>query len=291
MIPGILAAVLAFTPADASLSYATASNLVANCTPRDAGTFRGRRAANFLLDRVSAETGADVRRDIFEADTPKGRRTFTNLLAEFRADASDEWIVVVSHYDTKCGTGCPGANDGASTSGLLAGLAQALRRAGVPPVNVVLLWTDGEECMRGYTDRDGFWGSRHAAEEFRREGRKLRAVICLDMLGDRDLAISLPKNTSPELRAVALAAAGRIGGADRVKEVSELVKDDHVAFQTLLGVPSVDLIDFAYGGSPGSNEWWHTPSDTVDKISVESLDFSGRLVVEMLSALYARAAE
>ena len=80
----VLSAALAFTPADARLSLATAERLVTTCTPRDAGTIRGRIAANCLLDAASA-SGADVRRDVFKAKTPKGEREFTNLYAQFKS--------------------------------------------------------------------------------------------------------------------------------------------------------------------------------------------------------------
>ena len=71
MLAALLAAALAFTAEDASLAYSTAARLVAEHTPRDAGTRRAHLAADFLMDAASA-AGADVRRDAFAAQTPKG---------------------------------------------------------------------------------------------------------------------------------------------------------------------------------------------------------------------------
>ena len=122
MLAALLAAALAFTAEDASLAYSTAARLVAEHTPRDAGTRRAHLAADFLMDAASA-AGADVRRDAFAAKTPKGERSFVNLYAEFPVDPDGPWTIVLSHYDTKPGVKCPGANDGASTSGLLVALA------------------------------------------------------------------------------------------------------------------------------------------------------------------------
>lgn len=283
MFAPVLAAALAFTPSEARIAFETASNLVERCTPRDAGTFGGRRAAEFILDAASA-VGADARLDRFTAATPCGLRTFANVECSFVSNPTGAWTVVVSHYDTKPGTGCPGANDGASTTGLLVALASTLRNRSSLPGNVLLVWTDGEESMKAYTDLDGFWGSRHAAEKLRKTGVPVRAVICVDMLGDRDLGISLPRNTDPELRRIALRAARGIGEERLVREVPELVKDDHVAFQNL-GFPAIDLIDFAYGTEPGGNDLWHTPADTVDRISELSLLRSGRLLAAIMDAL------
>ena len=278
----LLAASIAFTEADAKYAYDCAGALVEKCTPRDAGTVRGRIASNWILDTASSE-GVDIRRDVFRAETPRGERTFTNLYCEFRKDPAADWVVVMSHFDTKPSTGCPGANDGASTTGLLMALARSLAESGIPKGNLMLLWTDGEECIDGYSANDGFWGSRHAAESFAREGRKVRAAICLDMLGDRDLKVTVPANCDETLAKIAVHAARRAGlEAGFVTRIREDVKDDHMAFSAK-GWKAIDLIDFDYGSAPGRNDWWHTPNDTVDKLDVGSLHKSGRLVAEMLN--------
>lgn len=282
MISFLLAAALAFTPQDARLAYEKAQRLVTACTPRDAGSIRGRViAANCILDAASA-VGADVRRDCFKAMTPQGEREFTNLSAEFPSGGEDaKWVILLSHYDTKPGSGCPGANDGASTSGLLIALANAVSNWQTPKGNLMLIWTDGEECMGDYGPNDGLWGSKRAAEVVASRNLKVQAVICLDMLGDRDLAISVPANGTPSLAKIAEHAAKRAGYPGLVKPIAEFVKDDHVAFLER-GWPAIDLIDFSYGPN---NAYWHTPQDTMDKISEESLLKSGRVVVELLNIL------
>lgn len=278
----VLAAALAFTPQDAKRACEEARQLVVECTPRDAGTIRGRVvAANRILDAASA-VGADVRRDCFRAMTPHGEREFANLYAEFRAGGEDaKWVVLLSHYDTKPGSGCPGANDGASTSGLLIALAGAVANWETPKGNLMLVWTDGEESMVGYGPNDGLWGARRAAEFVAAKNRKVQAVICLDMLGDRDLAISVPANGTPALARIAAHAAKRAGCPGLVKPMAECVTDDHVPFLAR-GWPAIALIDFSYGPN---NAYWHTPQDTMDKISEVSLLKSGRIVVELLNIL------
>ena len=281
MLSLVLAAALEFTAQDAQLAYEKARELVEDCTPRDAGTIRGRIASNRILDAASA-AGADVRRDVFRAPTPLGEREFTNLYAEFKsADTNARWVVVLSHYDTKPGVACPGANDGASTTGLLIGLANAYSNWQTPKGNLMLIWTDGEECMSSYGPNDGFWGSKRAAEYLLSKDRKVQAVICIDMLGDKDLEISIPANVSPTLAKIAAHAAKRAGYPELVKPIEELVKDDHVPFMER-GFKSIDLIDFSYGPN---NSYWHTPQDTMDNISTESLLKSGKIVAELLNIL------
>jgi len=276
-----------FTEDDARTAFAAASNLVESCTPRDAGTLRGRLAANWILDRVS-RMGVDASLDKFNALTPDGEKQFANVVVEFpgmKTNAS--WIVVMSHFDTmsKIGGGFQGANDGASTSGLLIALAGAIRRAGSRQENIALVWTDGEECRMSYGPNDGFHGSRHLVDTYRARRRAVKAAICVDMLGDRNLKITIPANSTPVLKKMALFAAKRTGAADKVAINDEIVvKDDHSAFLDA-GCPALELIDFEFGSAPGLNDWWHTPQDTLDKISSQSLLISGRLAAELINSL------
>ena len=281
MLALILAAALEFTSQDAELAFDQAQGLVEDCMPRDAGTVCGRIASYRILDAASA-AGADARRDVFRAMTPAGEREFINLYAEFKdGNPSSRWVVVVSHYDTKPGVACPGANDGASTSGLLIGLANAVSNWKTPKGNLMLVWTDGEECMSAYGSEDGLWGAKRAADYLIEKGRPVQAVICVDMLGDRDLSISIPSNGSLALSKIAIIAAKKAGYPGLVQTIPELVKDDHAPFLEK-GFKAIDLIDFNYG--PG-NSYWHTPQDTMDKISKESLLKSGRILAELLNIL------
>jgi len=280
----LLAAALQFTQTDAKFAHQCAKELVENCTPRDAGTIRGRIAANRILDMASM-IGADVRRDSFKAMTPQGEREFTNLRATFKSDDTNRWVVVVSHYDTKAGANCPGANDGASTTGLLVALANAFVNWKESHGNLMLVWTDGEECHgERYTDDDGLQGSKRVAYWLADQGYPVHAVICLDMLGDRDLSISVPANTTPVLGKIAMHSARRAGYPGLVKLIQSEVKDDHVPFMSK-GFKSVCLIDFEYGSSPGMNDYWHNEKDTIEHISEESLLKSGKVVTEMLNIL------
>ncbi len=277
----VLAAALTFTPQDAQFAYESAKGLVEKHTPRDAGTLAACQAANFILDTASAQ-GADVRRDSFTAQTVFGPKRMTNLECAFVADPKLPWLVFVSHYDTKPGVNCPGANDGASTSGLLIALAGAIFRNQPAKGNVLLLWTDGEECVQSYTDSDGLWGSRHAAAKYKKAGMDIRAVFCLDMLGDKDLQITVPANGTPKLRQI-VERIGKKIGLKNITLSKDVVIDDHAPFLDE-GFRAVDLIDFQYEGPDGT--YWHTPRDTMEQVSVDSLLKTGQLVVALINGFY-----
>lgn len=273
---------LAFSVADARVAYGAAADLVKDCTPRAAGTPEGRRAAEWICARV----GAPARLDRFRALSRGEMRDFANVVAEFPGtDPAAPWIVLMSHFDTAPTVAgrFEGANDGASTSGLLVAFAGALRRTARLRYSVLLCWTDAEECRVVYGPDDGFRGSRRLLRTLRAQNRVVRAAICLDMLGDRDLHVTAPCNSDAVLKALASRAAASARCPFSVDE-EIVIHDDHSAFFDA-GVPALDLIDFSFGSAPGLNNYWHTPQDTLDKISSASLHAAGRLVAELLNQL------
>ncbi len=281
MIALLLAAMLQFTEADAEFAYNTTRDFVEACTPRDAGTVRGKIAANWILDHASA-SGANVRKDSFQASTPLGTRWMTNLEAEFPGpDPEAGWVVLLSHYDTKIGVASPGANDGASTTALLISLARIFSYNPQRKGNLMLIWTDGEECVKNYTATDGLWGSKRALTRLQASGKKIHSVICLDMLADRDLNISLPSNADDRLRTIAEYAARKAGHPGVVQKADEIIKDDHHPFVSA-HIPALLMIDYDYGVN---NCYWHTREDTPDKLSVQSFLISGQIVAQLLDLL------
>lgn len=279
-----IGAPITFTEGDARVAYDTAAGLVKDCTPRHAGTPGAIKAAIWLSIRAGAMATVDRFRDnVYDEE-----HDFANVVLDIPGESPDApWIILISHFDTapKVAKGFEGANDGASTSGLLVALAGAIRRAGKRRDNIMLVWTDAEECRIAYMPRDGFQGSKRLLRMIREKRRMVKAVVCLDMLGDRDLNIEIPWNSTPSLRRQVMQAAKNAGVADKVSlRDSITVKDDHSAFFDA-GYPAIDIIDFDYGSRRGKNDYWHTPKDTMDKISEASLLASGKLVSELLNLL------
>jgi glutaminyl-peptide cyclotransferase len=76
-------------------------------------------------------------------------------------------------------------------------------------------------------------------------------------------------------------AATRLGYQSHFFERTSQIEDDHMPFVEH-GVPSADLIDFEYGYN---NVFWHTPQDTVDKLSAKSLEIVGTVTLETVQML------
>jgi Zn-dependent M28 family amino/carboxypeptidase len=254
--------------------------------PRAAGTDGARRAAAHLRERLAAHgVGAEV--DEFLDAVPGGTGVFRNVIGRIPG-AQPGLVVLGAHYDTKdgVGPGFEGANDSGSGVGVLLEIARLVGRSPWPGPSLWLAFLDGEECRVSYGPRDGLHGSRRLAAQLTPDpgGPAPRAVIVVDMVGDRDLGVMLPENRDPALTAAILAAARELGVRETFSLLAVPVLDDHEPFR-LAGMPAVDLIDFQYGSAPGRNDYWHTPQDTFDKLSADSLATVGRVVLRALERL------
>ena len=282
--------------------------------PRDAGTPGAARAAGYLQGRLRAH-GVDADVAAFHDAAPDGPAIFRNVIGKIPGTGGG-LIILGSHYDTKAGLGpdFQGANDGGSSTGVLLELARvtagpwrdALRRVrGHEPAaakqpsgpnalalpDIWLVFFDGEECRVSYGPNDGFHGSRHLARQLvtERRARDVRAMVLLDMVGQRNLNVTIPRNGTPELAVKVLAAAARESVRTKFSLMYNSVGDDHVAFLDA-GMPAVDLIDFQYGSLPGLNDYWHTAADRLDKLSPASLQVVGSVMLRLLHDLAAEAA-
>jgi glutaminyl-peptide cyclotransferase len=185
------------------------------------------------------------------------------------------YVVVGAHYDTKDIPGFVGANDGASGTAVVAELARTIRR---PRHTIQFVFFDGEESPRGVPDsrfeRYGLRGSKVAAPAF----RDARAMVLLDFVGDRDLAIRREQYSSAGLWRRLRAAARRVGTARAFPSTLQGgVLDDHIPF-VKEGVPSIDLIDFEF-------PCWHRRCDDMSAVSQRSVDAVGETVYELLRGL------
>jgi hypothetical protein len=227
--------------------------------------------------------GDNLMADTFIAATPAGSFRMTNFIVRFPG-TKPGIIVVAGHYDTLYGRkDFVGANDGGSSTGLLLELARQLHGQKNDGFSIWLVWFDGEEAVRQWSAADSLYGSRHLAGKWANDGTtiKIKAFLLLDMIGDANLNLERESNSTPWLEDVVYQAATRLGHQSYFFARTLPVEDDHLPLARL-GVPVADLIDYDYG--PG-NAYWHTPQDTLDKLSPKSLEIVGSVVMETIRLL------
>ena len=160
---------------------------------------------------------------------------------------------------------------------MLLGVADALKAA-PPAVGVDLLFADGEDYGDFFTERnDVLIGSRYYGAH--QVGPKPLYAVLFDMVGDKDLRISQEGNSiigAGEVVDLVWDTAHKLGyGAIFVPFENTTLTDDHVELQQA-GIRAIDVVDFDY-------PYWHTPNDTMDKISAQSLGIVGRLALALVA--------
>lgn len=250
--------------------------------PRPPGSPAIAKLQEYILAQLKA-TGAEVSIDPFKAQTPVGPISMKNIIARFPGK-SGKAVAITGHYDTKSmpGTYFVGANDGGASTGFLLEMARAVAKQ--PHKNdIYLVWLDGEEAFAQWSSTDGVYGSRHLAAKWEADGtlERMKALINVDMIGDKDLGIAYEANSSSSLRALVWTTAANLGMGQYFLREPFAIEDDHMPFLER-GVNALDLIDFDYGPN---NSYWHTDKDTMDKLSAKSFDVVGAVLLEALKKL------
>jgi glutaminyl-peptide cyclotransferase len=254
--------------------------------PRPAGSPGAQRTRAYITAHLKS-LDISTEEQAFDASTPIGKIRMVNLRATLPGTSGTVGprLIIASHYDTKLAKAFPfvGANDGGSSTAVLLELATALkdRKFALP---IELLFFDGEEAVIEWKDEDHTYGSRYYVEAARKNGtlKDIRALVLVDMVGDRDLRIQREPGSTEWLTDVIWSTAKRIGRKEFVDDLFA-VEDDHVPFLRA-GVPAVDLIDLDYPA-------WHTADDTLDQVVPESLQAVGDVLIAALPDLMERLAK
>ncbi|KIK93671.1 hypothetical protein PAXRUDRAFT_144569 [Paxillus rubicundulus Ve08.2h10] len=130
-----------------------------------------------------------IEEDSFTDYTPYGQRSFTNIIATKDPTASRR-VIVSAHYDSKFFLTYPenqfvGATDSAAPCAMMLDLAEALnpllarRKEGfeddeeefgnnedIADTTIQLVFFDGEEAFKDWTDADSVYGARHLSEKW-----------------------------------------------------------------------------------------------------------------------------
>ena len=250
--------------------------------PRPSGSPAIEQTRKYIKDQLIS-SGVAVTEQQWVDDTPAGKIAMVNLVATIPGARKDR-IVIAGHYDTKRFPQFRfvGASDGGSSAAFVIELARVLKTR-KNPLTIELLFLDGEEAVNEvWAGTDNTYGSRHYVDAGRKDGslRTLKALVLVDMIGDRNLTIRKDSNSTPWLTEIIWEAARRQKLDAEFQSSSTQIEDDHLPFLKA-GVPSVDIIDLEY-------PQWHTAQDTLDAVSARSLQVVGDVVLAALPQIESR---
>jgi Zn-dependent M28 family amino/carboxypeptidase len=254
--------------------------------PRPAGSPAIAKTQEYILAELKSY-GCTAEVDSFTSDTPAGRLPMKNILVKIPGDKPGV-ILLGTHYDTKRLENFVGADDGGSSTGVMLELARLLcSQHGRYPVWIAFF--DGEEAVRQeWKDPDNCYGSREMAARFAISGdlAKIKAFLLADIVGTRTPHFKRETYSTKALVDLVWGVAKKLGYGDIFIDESSAVEDDHQSFLKR-NVPSVDVIDLD-NGPGGDVYYWHTPQDSLDKISPKTLAIVGHVFLESVKQLQAK---
>ena len=270
---------------DGKRAYAHVEKQVA-FGPRPSGSAAIGKLQEYIQSELTSY-GCKVDVDSFSADTPAGRLPMKNIVAKIPGDKPGI-IILATHYDTKRIENFVGADDGASSTGVMLEMARLL----CPNRGNYAVWItffDGEEAVNfNWKDPDNRYGSKQMAAKMAMSGeiKKIKAFLLADIVGTRPLRFKREADSTKWLVDLVWGVADKLGYNNVFLKESSGATDDHDSFLNR-NVPALDVIDFeAYPG--GNLYYWHTTQDTLDKISPKSLAITGHVFLESVKQLQSK---
>lgn len=301
-------------PVDGDRAYEHVRQLSVVIGERPFGSEGLAKAADYICGEVQ-KLGLEPKRHE-PVDGPSGK-TIRNLYVQI--DGKDPQagpiLMIGAHYDTKLTAGHTdpnhnfkfvGAIDGGGAPAVLLELARVIkeRQPKLEP-NVWLYWIDAEESIDfQWNNERALIGSKAFVRWLSTEKilPRVKAFVLLDLIGDKNYKLDRDGQSAEPLQQIFEKKAAELSVSDRVYKYRSATTDDHIVFRDYR-VPAVLLIDFMHRVGPerfkesnpnapvpdsqGYTQWWHTPDDTIDHVSAESLAFTGNFVYAALPELEA----
>lgn len=270
--------------ADAALRYAREQVAFG---PRVPGTAAARRAGDWLAQQMRQRADTVIVQQWTHRTATGALVPMRNIFAQIRPELTDR-VLYVAHWDTRPFADSEyerearaqpgdGANDGAAAVGMLMAVADALKRS-PPSVGVDILFVDGEDYGTFGPDVDVVIGSTYFAANLPKPGYRPGYGVVWDMIGDRELRVFQERHSlrvAPQIVERVWMKAAALGyGAHFVASSGAQVMDDHVPLQRI-GWPVINVIDLDYTHH-------HMLSDTIDKLSAESLRVVGEVALALV---------
>ncbi|XP_029643023.1 glutaminyl-peptide cyclotransferase isoform X1 [Octopus sinensis] len=264
--------------------------------PRVSGTPGNIKVREHIISRLESLKSWTITEDKFVQQTPNGKVKFSDIIATLDPKAHKQ-VVLACHYDSKKFYDFEfiGATDSAVPCALLLALVRELQclfkyRQKNLDTTLQLIFFDGEEAFKTWTETDSLYGSRHLASKWQNDldanGRnKLYSIthfILLDLIGSSNIVFHnyFPQETDRLFQNLVkiehLLLRRNLQYRDHYNMYKSMfstellqfplygIQDDHVPFAKK-GVKILHLIPYPFPSI------WHQPGDierNLDKRSI-----------------------
>jgi hypothetical protein len=225
----------------------------------------------------------------------------TNIIGSFNLKAETR-ILLFSHWDSRPWADHDpnpknrkkpviAANDGASGVGVLLEMARLIGK-NQPAVGVDIIFFDSEdygapESFKSENSEDSWClGTQYWAKNPHVPGYTARFGILLDMVGGKGATFF--REQSSEYYAGSVVSnvwsqAKSLGfGQYFVDQKGGAITDDHIYVNQLIGIPSIDIIQYDPNSKSGFGNYWHTTHDTMDNVDKNTLNAVGMTLMNVI---------
>jgi hypothetical protein len=224
-----------------------------------------------------------------------------NIISVFDAENTSR-ILLCAHWDSRPYAdwdedeanhrkAIDGADDGASGVGVLMEIARLISKK-KPNVGIDIIFFDvedyGEPQDAQGKGKENAWalGSQYWSRNPHKPGYFAKYGILLDMVGASDAVFS-KEGFSTTYAPTIVEKIWNIGqklGYEKyfVDKESGYVTDDHYYINTIIGIPTVDIINRNPDNPSGFGNHWHTMNDNIDVIDPNTLKAAGQTVLEVI---------
>ncbi|HEX5438660.1 MAG TPA: M28 family peptidase [Gemmatimonadaceae bacterium] len=267
------------------------------------GTEGARKTGDWIVEQMKQRADTVIEQRWTHVTVKGDTLPLRNILARFRPDDPDR-VLYVTHWDTRPVSDgentppgeqnlpMPGANDGGSGVALFIALGDVLKKT-PPTVGVDLLFVDGEDygsfnappCPHGQDcpayGPDVLIGSAYFAKHLPSPDYHPLYGVLWDMIGDANLDIYQEPNSmngAPEVVTLVWGEANKLGYSRYFipqPDPKGAVIDDHIPLLQA-GLRVIDVLDIDY-------PYHHTPQDTLDKLSAQSLQVVGDVATALVT--------
>ncbi len=266
----------------------------ANFGPRVPNTVEHDDCAVYLqneLTRFGAEvTVQNANLRAFDGTILKSK----NIIGSFNVEAKSR-VLLMSHWDSRpysdhdadeANYNKPilGVDDGASGVGVLLEMARLFGQQN-PTVGVDIVFFDSEDYgnPRGGDSDSWCLGSQYWSANPHTINYRAKYGILLDMVGAKDATFHKEVYSMMYAKGVVekiWQKAAELGYSNYfIPQMLGQITDDHVPVNEILGVPSVDIINFSENGFPSH---WHTQNDDMQNIEKKTLQAVGETLLNVV---------
>lgn len=265
----------AYLPFDEDLALDHIEHLSVEIGPRVAGSIEEVEAAEYIED-IFIDLGYETAIEYF--DIRNGTEESQNVIAIKEAEGVEdpEIVYLTAHYDSV--PNAPGANDNGSGTAALLELARVMQDIPVDKeVRFVALGAEEIGLVGAYR-----YAETLTEEEINRSfGNFNMDMVATNWEPADTLYVNVVDGQANNVWYQANAASNTLN--NDILFLFQRGASDHVAFHQV-GIDAANFI-WREPGTHSLEPWYHTPEDTIDKISTEKLKMVGDLIFTSVTEL------